>query len=437
MPNNDSDRIEGDPLRIAKIRTATKIFRPYIFDPGVPFVYAWSSGQTPGEEQYARTICAVAERLYQFGRGVDMAWAWGDVTNDGALETLLATYPGRIYRPSRGRSKTTLLCPCPGSLASVMRRYEAFGNRFGYRKNGRKMVVVFRQPPRPQFRTVAFDSPPSRQLYELRAATPEGGFAPWPLERAYALVLRLRDTAVERIKAALPDKSADIEGALVGRKPDGSNACPPENRVRIVPLASIGHFHADHQIRRVLVEVPATCPLRADDVCWAFSGLELIDVESGEIQAVLTPSESEGVLIHYGLAGDRGYRVWRTVTPVALPQETRRGRIGPARMVEKAKTGEEKRVILQRTADAVRQALRHAGIRTPPETIVLQREPFDGKGSRIELFAEGTRFPRHRLWHVAITFTTDVAGPLVIGDGRFLGLGVMAPVLHRRATTEP
>src|SRR5581483_8717579 len=35
MPNNDSDRIEGDPLEMAKIRTATKVFRPYFFDTGI------------------------------------------------------------------------------------------------------------------------------------------------------------------------------------------------------------------------------------------------------------------------------------------------------------------------------------------------------------------------------------------------------------------
>lgn len=41
MPNNDSDGIEGDPAKMAKIRTATKIFRPYLFDAAIPFVYAW------------------------------------------------------------------------------------------------------------------------------------------------------------------------------------------------------------------------------------------------------------------------------------------------------------------------------------------------------------------------------------------------------------
>lgn len=30
-----------------------------------------------------------------------------------------------------------------------------------------------------------------------------------------------------------------------------------------------------------------------------------------------------------------------------------------------------------------------------------------------------------RLWHVEITFNAPIAGPLVIRDGRFLGLGAM------------
>jgi CRISPR-associated protein Csb2 len=46
----------------------------------------------------------------------------------------------------------------------------------------------------------------------------------------------------------------------------------------------------------------------------------------------------------------------------------------------------------------------------------------------VEAFAAGTRFDKHRLWHVEITFRTPVRGPLVIGDGRFLGLGVLAPL---------
>jgi CRISPR-associated protein Csb2 len=431
MPNNDSDRIEGDPLRMARIRTATKIFRPYFFDPTLPFVYAWSLGEAPGEEEYARRICTMAERLYQLGRGIDMAWAWGEVLDDGALDALLATYPGRIYRPSAATSSTTLLCPGPGSLISLTRRYEAFGERFRYVKEGGSVKVVFRRPPRPLFQSVAYDSPPSRWLYELREPTAAGGFVPWPLERAYALVVRLRDAAVKRLTRAMPNQSADIGRALVGRKPDGSNACRPEDRVRIIPLPSIGHFHADRQIRRVLVEVPATCPLRADDVRWAFSGLDIVDVETGEIQAVLARTDDKDFLRHYGLADDGRHRKWRTMTPAALPEDARRRRIAPARMREEAKAGLERAKEQTRAAAAVSQALRHAGVRTGVETIRVQREPFEANGARVEEFAGGTRFAKERLWHVQIEFEQPVSGLLAIGDGRFLGLGVMAPLQGR------
>lgn len=273
-----------------------------------------------------------------------------------------------------------------------------------------------------------YDSPPSRRLYELRDPTGEAAFAPRPLARVSALAVRLRDGAVDRLKRALPARHADIERALIGRKPDGTNEGPMQDRVRIIPLPSIGHVHADREIRRVLVEVPSTCPLRAVDVHWAFSGLEVADGETGEIQAVLTRTDEEGFLRHYGLADDGGHRVWRTVTPAALPEDARRRQIDLGRTNDKAKSAAERAGEQARAAAAVSQALRHAGVRAKVEAIRVQREPFDANGARVEAFASGTRFSKGRLWHVEVAFEVPVSGPLVIGDGRFLGLGVLAPV---------
>lgn len=427
MPNNDSDRIEGDPLKMAKIRTATKVFRPHFFDPEVPFVYAWPLAGAPGDEGFARVICSLAENLYQLGRGIDMAWAWGELLEEERLDELLAAHPGRVFRPSAGGSGTVLPSPCPGALESLERRYRTYGERFRYVKDGKAIKVVFRQPPRPRFRPAAYESPPSRAVYELRDATAEAAFAPWPLTRIADLVVRLRDGAVGRLKRVLPARSAEIDRVLVGRKPDGTNDGPPEDRVRIIPLPSIGHVHADREIRRVLVEVPPTCPLRADDVHWAFSGLDVIHAETGEIHAVLTRTDDDAFLRHFGLEVERPHRVWRTVTPAALPEGARRRRIDPARKREEPKGGDERAREQARAAGAVRQALRHAGVGANVEAIRVQREPFEGKGARVEPFAVGTRFAKERLWHVEIRFAEPVTGPLVIGDGRFLGLGVMAP----------
>ena len=76
---------------------------------------------------------------------------------------------------------------------------------------------------------------------------------------------------------------------------------------------------------------------------------------------------------------------------------------------------------------AVHVALRQAGVRGVAVEVRVQREPFDGRGFRAEVFADGTRFEKERLWHIELTLDRPVTGPLVIGDGRFLGLGVMAP----------
>jgi CRISPR-associated protein Csb2 len=66
----------------------------------------------------------------------------------------------------------------------------------------------------------------------------------------------------------------------------------------------------------------------------------------------------------------------------------------------------------------------------------VQSEPFHARGARAEAFAPD-RFPPRRLQHVEIDFAEPVTGPLVIGDGRWLGLGVMCParVERRRILT--
>jgi CRISPR-associated protein Csb2 len=141
---------------------------------------------------------------------------------------------------------------------------------------------------------------------------------------------------------------------------------------------------------------------------------------------LLSPSDDDDMLRHYGIGTTA--RVFRSVTPVALPEGAKRRRIEPTRQTTEAKQGLERVVEIAVARAAVVQALRHAAVRAPVETIRAQREPFDAAGSRVESFAEETPFEKERLWHVEIAFAAPVAGPLLIGDGRFLGLGLMAPV---------
>lgn len=423
VPNNDLDKFDGDSRNINKVRTP-KTYRPHVFDAEIPLLFIWTFNGDQDDEGNAQIICQIAERLYQLGRGVDMAWAWAELLDADEVEIRLACRDGTVYRPSgneNGNGKA-LLCPKIGSLRSLKERYDANRTRFTYVKEGRKVQQLFSQPPKPRFAKVMYDILAQHVLFELRAATPDESFVPWSSTQAMQLVVALRDKAAGRLKEVLPAEARKIDRVFIGREATEADKAA---RVRIIPLPSIGHNHADQAIRRILVEIPPNCPLRADDTIWAFSGLEEIDPSTGEILWNLVRAEERGMLDHYGVGSNEknAYHVWRTVTPAALPvMRTGHETAGAKRVAGETKAGM-----------AVIQALRHAGVIVPVESIRVQSEPFDHNSARAEDFAMPERFAAPGLHHVEIAFTQVVRGPLVIGNGRYLGLGLMAPrrdVLH-------
>lgn len=425
VPDNDIDSKEGDPQRLAEIRSA-KTIAPRFFAEKTPFLFVWDFAEQ--DLSNAQVVCSLSERLYQFGRGVDMAWAKGEILDAVGLEARLSAYEGKVYKPSFGNSRPSVPCPQPGTLQSLMTRHALFTSRFLAHGSGKDSILAFSQPPKPRFAQVSYGSPPNRCLLELRPSLPGNSFAVWPLAQSSRLVTQIRDLAAQHLREALPEFGPFIEQALIGRKADGRDDGPIIDRIRIVPLASIGHTHADRGIRRVLIEIPGDCPIRSKDVHWAFSGLQIDypsnNGKSGGLGINLVPAQDQGMLFHY-IPTEPGERVWRTVTPAALPVARRR--IEPTRKAAEAKNGSERAEEELKATGSVLQALRHAGVRSMVAQIKAQKEPFDRNGARAESFAPGTRFPKERLWHLEITFVDPVPGPLVIGDGRFLGLGVMAP----------
>ena len=424
VPNNDADTVGGDPDRISEIRVK-KLVVPRLLEHDPVVMYAWPVAPDTALDP---AILDVAAELYQLGRGVDMAWAVAEWLDDDALGARLLEHRGTVHRPASSGSDP-LPCPAPGSLDSLVRRHRASLERIRVEGVGNAARTLFSQPPKPRFVPVGYASASQRWVYELRDAGDDAKRWPWPLARVVALIEGLRDAAAARLRDALPDEHGAIERAIVGRKADGRDAGPVEQRVRIVPLPSIGHAEVDPAVRRVLVEVPSDCPLRATDVAWAFSGLAWTDSATGELGPfVLAVTESDTMLDHY--RARHGTRRWRSVVAAALPTGAQRRRIEPSRMRDQAKPARERVAEEARAAHAVETALRHAGIGACALEVTVQREPFSRRGARAEAFASGTRFAKERLWHVAVELSAPIQGPLVIGDGRFLGLGVMAPVIE-------
>ena len=412
VPNNDLDSVGGDPARVGEIRVG-KPWRPWFFNPDESILYLWDfeSGSVDAEQ-----ICSISSRLYQLGRGIDMAWACGRILDRDSAKELLQSYPGPLRTPNGTGNTAT---PCPGTLDSLDDRYRRTRTRLRTEGAGRKARQLFTQPPKALFGRTGYDLPSRFLHFELRG--PKDRFAPRPLASAAALVAGLRDAAADRLRNSLPAKAATFERLIVGR---GAGARDVAQRIRIVPIPSIGTQHTDPSIRRIMIEIPPECPIRVDDLKWAFAGLRPHDPQTGEVWTGSLVSTEDSPMASRYL---RSAQVFRSVTPVAMPAVQRR-RLGMA----EEKTAGERSEEEARAAGAVVQALRHAGLRTRPSDIRVQREPFQRRGIRVESFAAGSRFSKLALWHVELRFRERISGPLVIGDGRFCGLGLMEPVVDRK-----
>jgi CRISPR-associated protein Csb2 len=203
VPNNDLDSVGGEPERIPEIRTP-KFIRPLLFDATLPLLYVWRIDEVHETRTNAHRICTVAERVYQLGRGVDMAWASGELLATEETEARLGGHGGAIYQPCSNAGGTTLATPVIGSLGSLIERYRETRGRFhinhevGTSKKGpdRKLVAgqIFVQPRKPRFLQVAYDSPPLRLLFDL-----VGERIPWRLDRVIELTERVRDAAAEKL----------------------------------------------------------------------------------------------------------------------------------------------------------------------------------------------------------------------------------------------
>lgn len=421
VPNNDLDTKGGDPAKLADVRVAKRVV-PRLIQGLTPLLFAWSWEE--GGAAHAGVLARAAEQLYQLGRGIDLAWAHGQVLDDGACDALFSTYAGVVHLPSTEvEVNGGTQCPVSGSLDSLVRRFNAKRIRVG-RENDRR-VEIYENAPKPLFRPVRYDRKKELIVYEIvHESEPD---RPYPLSaaRAAAFVEAVRDAAAERLRRAFPGKAAEVERILIGRKADGADGGPIHDRLRLIPLPSIGHPDAHFAIRRIAVEIPGGASISTEDLAWAFDSLTPVDSQSGEVGPYLLTRAGgpSPMLERYAARGRR----FHSVTPVVLPEISRRRRIEPTRRRQEAKDGAERAGEESRAIAAVKTAARHAGLRERIETVHVQREPFERRGVRAEPFADGTRFPKERLWHVSVTFDRPVAGPLVLGDGRFLGLGVMAP----------
>lgn len=237
------------------------------------------------------------------------------------------------------------------------------------------------------------------------------------LESTLALTASLRNTLMSWLRKALGEVAPDWISGHDG--PDG----PPSQRPHLafLPLAHVGHAHADGRLLGAAMAVPSAIPDAEQRRCLSsflvnekgdlitqqltLGSLGVWDVQLDDREArpwALRPETWTGV--GTGLRADR----WASVTPVVLDR------------YPKAEGDAEQ---------SIRQACRRIGLPDPEEIITTPAPLFVGvpHARRFPPLETGSKGGRRIHTHAVIRFAGPVEGPILIGAGRYRGYGLLRP----------
>lgn len=234
-------------------------------------------------------------------------------------------------------------------------------------------------------------------------------------------------------------KHADepIPPILTGHGPDASPVEEPH--VALVPLPFVGSAFADGQILGVAVILPRNVDdegrravLRAIGR-WEEKAREegRADVENPPLKLTLGPA---GVMLVERLAFGRPLkatlrtrawarpaRLWATATPIALDRNP--GDLGHLDPRKRSRAFDE-------AEETVRLACERIGLPRPTGLDVLRSAVLPGseKPNRFPPFPREREKTQRVLVHARLVFAEPVQGPVLLGAGRFFGLGLCRPL---------
>ena len=254
----------------------------------------------------------------------------------------------------------------------------------------------------------------------LRSVSLEGGRGPGP-------PLSSTEEITRALRGALLRHAIDPPpAALSGHTPDGRLLARPH--AAFLALPSLGPSSHNASVTRVAIVLPhGIAPRDREAVLravarWQQRGMRLVLGRLGAMQL----SCAAGSAAEEGLGPDTWLgpaRRWASVTPVALHRNP--GKLtspDPAVAARAARRAEE----------IVSDACTHVGLPAPVRVRIMRRSRFPGVPAAPEFMpyprkqAEGARFQRVCA-HVELEFDEAVQGPVLLGAGRYFGLGLCQP----------
>ena len=307
------------------------------------------------------------------------------------------------WRPSEGfRGERVFRVPCPGRLEALQKAHGE-GKRPPVAPYGGYARGAVSQDPEDLCRGI-FDE----ALIILRRRAEDRP----SVVQTLAFTDALRKTLISHV----PPAGREL---VSGHREDGSPAEAPH--LAYLPLPFAGAPHADGHVLGFALALPRLRSPEAEDALW--ESLERArDPESGDLRLragragscvlteILSPAPPRALLSETWCGASRA---WGTVTPFVLD------RLPPRRHGDRDAWAE----------DQVRRACARQNLPEPQEVALSPVSVWTGIPPAREFppLCRKDGVPRWHI-HVAVTFRHPVAGPLVLGGGRFQGYGLFKPL---------
>ncbi|MBX3209801.1 MAG: type I-U CRISPR-associated protein Cas5/Cas6 [Labilithrix sp.] len=412
------------PHRAASLLPDRRTRQPRTFPSVTPsdprIVFAWPKA-APSEEQRA-LLDALAARVVRLGHSSSL------VAVRVKLDAVAAESPrwipdetGELREPE---DEATLRVVESGQLAALDATFERQAD-----VPGRVMPASFQRYVRPatthdeRAPTTAFgqDWIVLGRVNEPRYPSPR-----LPSTRVVDIARSLRSALLKSFGANAPE-------VLSGHRAPGERS--ERAHLAIVPLPFVGHERADGSILGVALVVPSDASrderhaiYRAVD-SWR-RGLERR--EDADAQRLPVHLGRAGIL-HLAVLEDEASnatllprtwckrsRRWSSATPVALDRNP--GDLRSPDPRKQARAYEE-------AEETIATACQHIGLPRPALVTAMASAPLAGgdKTRQFSPYATGKPPIQRVLLHATLTFDSPVEGPILLGSGRYLGLGLFRP----------
>lgn len=397
LPTNDHDFLVRDQLLDLKSREnprklhSEKIMRPTVIDGPSTVHYVWAVSDT--DLEVAARIVHAAGYLSSLGHGIDKAYAYAIIENGEVDLAGIRWWPCPAYF---GQTRV----PKAGALDNFEEGWRRSGRLLKTGDIGWRPTCFHNITYVPDYASLPRHFAAFWILDEA-AKKRADGLREWPVARCTGLAAAVRKLAEE---AAVED---GLDEAWIRRFITGHVEKGDHDRLSYMCLPTTGGNHLDGMVRRVLVAEPfGGTGVHSRWLKRRLAGKVIRNLEgrfAGRLEPIPLADPSDGILGLYFQPSQR----WASVTPVVLPG---------------------KYTDYDGMLNLVKRSFDHAGLPYPAAFRIVPRPPWGG--AHLPRYVRKEDVPEYlrgvRQVHVEVEFSRPMYGPISLGSGRHVGLGVLA-----------